>query len=647
MTVVTTDQTAGVRDWRSVYETEVYPFVSRPSRYINQELHSIHADWEGARVRVALVFPDVYEVGVSHLGLKILYAVLNAIPGVIAERCYSPWLDAEKLLRDKNIPLCSLENCQPLHAFDIVGFSLQYELCYTNLLNILELGGIPLRSTERHGTRHPLVIAGGNVYSPGPLEPFIDVFCAGDGEGTVRNLADWFKHKVESGEQFIPGPASLAGLVRDVPGLYAPVLYPSQRSTDPARRICAEAADLPGVPWPVPKQTLTSLPVSPLVEAPIVPYCEAIHDRAQIEIMRGCLSGCRFCQAGMITRPLREKSADDVITEAQAVLERTGYEDLTLSSLSSGDYSEIESVLTRLLDPGCGATGTAAVSLPSLRMDSFNPALAALIRRVRKTGFTFAPEAGSERLRRVINKRLTREEILATIRSVYDMGWDLVKIYCMIGLPTETMEDIEELVELITDLSDEAARSGNPRARLNLSVSTFVPKTWTPFQWAGFLPYDEIKVRQTYILTRVPRRVKVSLHSADLSWLEAIFARGDRALADVIETAFKSGCRFDEWGEQLDIARWHAAFKQHGIDPETYLRELPLDCPLPWEVLDCGIIRTFLEREWNKALQGEPTPTCRNGACCECGIQRRYACHSLEHPNDNNRHRSSIDETKT
>ena len=626
MTVATTDPIAAVHDWASIYEAEVFPFVTRPSRYINQEINSVHAAADDIRLRVALVFPDAYEIGISHLGLKIIYAVINSIPGVSAERCYAPWSDAEQILREKSIPLCSLESCRPLNEFDIVGISLQYELCYTNILNILDLGRIPLRASERQGKPGPLVLAGGNVYSPGPLEPFMDVFALGDGEEMVQQIMQWFLDQDTNGKQVEITEQFLRELTTAVSGLYAPVLYDTEIATDCAQRVCAVTARHGDSPYPVKKQFLKELKISPVVDTSLVPYCEAIHDRAQVEIMRGCVRGCRFCQAGMITRPLREKPAEDVIEEAKAVVARTGFEDITLASLSTGDYSSISPVLKTLLDPCTLSVQGTAVSLPSLRMDSFDPALAESIKRVRRTGFTFAPEAGSERLRRVINKSLTREEILNTIRMVFDAGWDLIKVYFMIGLPTETMDDIEALVELVKEMTGILRRSGNQRARITVSISTFVPKVFTPFQWAAMATEEEINMKQQYILRNVPKRVNVRFHNRRLSLLEAVFARGDRKLGDVVETAFNMGCRFDDWGEHFNAERWRQAFEENGIDPAEYYAALPEDARLAWEVLDCGVTREFLLREWHKALQEDPTPSCRSGECSACGVQRIFDC---------------------
>lgn len=610
-------------EWRRAYETEVFPFVERPSRYINCEINAVHKAWDAAELRIVLVFPDAYEIGISHLGLKILYQQLNALPGVLAERCYAPWVDAEARLRARGMPLCSLESCRPLSAFHIVGFSIQYELCYTNLLAILELGGLPLRSVERFGQAHPLVIAGGNVYAPGPVEPFIDAFALGDGEVIIPELVAWARRHVNGRTQFVPSEELMCDLVREVPGMYAPSLYECEVSSDTARRRCAVRPRFEGVPYPVRKRIVEDLAQLPDTSKLLVPFCEAVHDRAQIEVMRGCVRGCRFCQAGMLTRPQREKSAEQIVNEVRETIAHTGFEEVTLAALSASDCRAIGAAMRVLLDAAEVERTRTAVSLPSLRVDSFDPELAALIRRMRKTGFTFAPEAGSERLRRVINKNLTHDEILATVKSVFEAGWTVVKLYFMLGLPTETDEDVEALVELVREIL--RTRSGG-KGTINLAVSNFVPKSFTPFQWCGFAREEEVRRKQECILRGMPRAVKVTFHRYELSRLEAIFARGDQRLAEVVEKAYRLGCRFDDWSERLDTGKWTQAFEESGVDPEAYLATIPLEARLPWEVLDCGVTRAFLRREYEKALRGEGTPSCREGACHACGVERFGWC---------------------
>ena len=609
-------------DWAKIIEKKLLPFVERPSRYINHEINSSHKNWDDAALRVALVFPDAYEIGISHLGLKILYSILNNIPGVIAERCYSPWIDAEKILREENIPLCSLESSKPLAEFDIIGFSIQYELSYSNILAILDLADVPIHSEKRWNKKNPLVIAGGNVYSPGPLEPFIDAFALGDGEETIKKIADWAIEK-KNGNSLVPSKNLLLDLAENIPGIYVPALYETTVSNDPAKRICAVKPSDEKIPFPIPKQFAKNISEIPVAENSIVPYCEAIHDRAQIEIMRGCVRGCRFCQAGMVTRPLREKAPEKVIEEAISIIKNTGYEEISLTSLSSGDYSNISDVLNNLRNQELFPNAPVSVALPSLRIDSYATVLADTSKKVRKNSFTFAPEAGSERLRCVINKQLSNEEIINTIQSIINLGWLRVKIYFMIGLPTETFDDIKEMVELIYQILDLKRNGKKSALQINVSIAAFIPKSFTPFQWAEFSSINDLIEKRNFIFKNLPRkRVKISFHKFQLSRLEAIFARGDRKLAEVAELAFKAGCRFDQWSEQLDIDKWEQAFTDAGINPDDYLKEIPLDSPLPWDVLDYGVSKKFMANEWDKALKTEETPSCLDGKCVQCGLQK-------------------------
>ena len=605
-----------------LYSKFLFPFVERPSRYIGNEINSLTKDWDEAKLKIVLVFPDAYEIGISHLGLKILYQILNKIPGVIAERCYSPWIDAEKILREKNIPLCSIENCRPLNQFDIVAFSVQYELCYTNILAILDLANIPLRSEQRFNSnnKNPLVIAGGCIYSPGPLEPFIDAFALGDGENTIQNIAAWAIKNIEN-NSFKPDLNLLKTFVDSVPGIYAPALYKDEVATDSAQRIYHPTNQL-SKNLIIQKQIVEDFSASSKTCSPIVPFCEAIHDRAQIEVMRGCARGCRFCQAGMVTRPVREKKAVAVLDEALEITKNTGFEQITLSSLSAGDYSEIEDSLDKLFDPQQFPAEKISVALPSLRLDSYNPKLAEKIKKVRKTSFTFAPEAGSERLRKVINKNLSHEEILNTLNSVFNSGWKAIKIYFMIGLPTENMKDIEEMVSLVKNIIDL-----KNNIKVKMSVSIFVPKTFTPFQWEKVDSVDNILEKQKYILQHLPkRRVKISFHKLGISRLEAVFARGDKKLADVLENAYKLGCRFDDWSELLDESKWAEAFKKAKINPEKYLEKIPEEIPLPWDVLDFGVTKDFLLKEKHNAENEVETVCCQKDGCLNCGVNRNFKC---------------------
>jgi len=621
-------------DWANLIENNFLPFVERPARYINHEINSQHKSGDDIILRVALVFPDAYEIGVSHLGLKILYSILNKIPGVSAERCYSPWLDAEKILRDKNIPLCSLESSTPLADFDIIGFSIQYELAYTNILAILDLAGIPFRSKNRYNKKFPLIVAGGSVYSPGPLEPFIDVFALGDGEETIKKIARRAMDKIKL-NSFYLNENLLIDFVKNVPGIYAPALYGTTVANDPANRICAAEPNYKNIPFPVEKQFVENISDAPVADDVIVPFCEAIHDRAQIEIMRGCVRGCRFCQAGMVTRPLRHKNPKKVIKEAVDIIKNTGYDEISLTSLSSGDYKHIAEVLKSLRRQDLFPNAPVAVALPSLRIDSYTEILADTSEKVRKNSFTFAPEAGSERLRRVINKQLSNQEIINTIQSIIDLGWSRVKAYFMIGLPTETFDDIKELVDLIRQIINLKKDGKNSGLLVNVSIAAFIPKAFTPFQWAGFSDMDSLIEKRNFILKSLPKkRVKISFHKFNLSRLEAIFARGDRKLADVVEFAYRSGCRFDQWTELLDTDKWNLAFEQAGVSPDDYLKPIPPEAVLPWDVLDFGVTKKFLKNEWENALDEKETPSCLNGKCSHCGLQKICNNPALHHSNN-------------
>lgn len=625
-TETNTRPTANKNKWWDSYAVELLPFVEKPSRYINHEVNSRHTSWDDVRLHIALAFPDVYEIGISHLGLHILYHILNERDDTVAERCYAPWPDAEKILKEKNIPLCTLESCRSLTDCDILGFSIQYELCYTNILSMLDTAGIPLRTEERLTGSFPLVIAGGNVYSPGPLSPFIDAFVVGDGEETIVRIADWATERIEEKNTLAPTPETLAHLVETVPGIFAPSLYPSRTADDIPGRECPSPPSSTSIPWPVEKQYVKNISSVPTADSVIVPLCEGVHDRAQIEIARGCVSGCRFCQAGMITRPLREKTPEKIIDEAQCLIHNTGYEDITLSSLSAGDYTYMNDVLRALLIERPDDMPPVSVSLPSMRMDSFSPDIAEALKKIRRTGFTFAPEAGTDRLRKVINKNITDEDILRTVTYAAEAGWQMMKLYFMIGLPTETMEDVEGIVTTVKDILDVTQSVTKKGVQLRVSIANFIPKPMTPFQWEKYEETASLKEKQEYLLHAIPRRVKISMHSLKLSKLEAIFARGDSALADVVEVAYKNGCRFDQWNDKVNYDAWEAAFAACNKNMEEYCAAIPSDTALPWDVVDSGVTRAFLLKEKERAYNEESTESCRSGKCHNCGVQRWGSC---------------------
>ena len=570
---------------------ELFLAVERPSRYTGGEVNAVRKDPGSCRLRFALAFPDTYEVGMSHLGLQILYAVLNGLPEVACERCYAPWPDMEGELRRRRLPLCSLESQRPLHAFDIVGFSLQYELSYTNVLMMLDLGGIPLRREERDEA-HPLIIAGGpSAFNPAPMSAFIDAFVIGEGEEVVAEIADAVMTIRRRGGKRREQLEALAALR----GVYVPAIHTGNER--------------------IGKRTITDPDAWRQPLCPVVPLINTIHDRVTLEIARGCTRGCRFCQAGMVWRPVRERTPAVLEEMAEAMLRATGHDEISLLSLSSGDYSRIEPLLTTLMDRYYARR--IAIALPSLRAETLTPQLIEGIRRVRKTNFTLAPEAGTQRLRDVINKGNTEKELLATTERVFAAGWKAVKLYFMLGLPGEREEDLEGIAEL----ARRVLRTAKNRGQVTVSLSTFVPKPHTPFQWQRQIGIGEIVDRQEFFKRRLKNRnISVKWHDARMSLLEGIFSRGGEETGNLIETAFRLGCRFDGWSDRFRFDLWEEALRQTGIDAGAYLRERPRSGIFPWERIDCGVRRDFLLAEAEKAEAGEATPDCRTGSCSDCGV---------------------------
>lgn len=589
-----------------------------PARYAGNEWNAIVKPWDDIVVHLALIYPDTYEIGMSNLGLAILYDLVNAEPTMLAERAYAPWPDMEAMLRQAGLPLFSLETTHPLGDFDLLGFSLQYELTYTNLLNMLDLAGIPLCAAERIGDE-PLIIAGGSgSYGPEPLADFVDLFVVGDGEEALLTLLRQFEQaKQAQGGQRLDQQAKRAFLrqAAQIPGIYVPSLYEIEYHPDGTLAAVTPQYDAPAQ---VLRQMVAPLPPAPT--KPVVSYIDAIHDRAMIEIQRGCTNGCRFCQAGMIYRPIRERSVDEIVDAVDELLRNTGYEELSLLSLSSADYSRIEELVTQLV--ARYDQSKLGIALPSLRLDTFSVDLAQMIQEGRKTGLTFAPEAGSQRLRDVINKNITEADLLDTAKMAFERGWQTIKLYFMLGLPTETLEDVDAIADLVQKVYAIGREIHGRRTKVNVSVSTFVPKPHTPFQWLPLADLDEIAEKQQRLRHALRQRgINLSWHDPSSTLLEAVLCRGDRRLGPVIESAWRRGARFDGWREHFDFELWLAAFDQAGLDPGFYsARQRAKDELFPWDHIACGVDRDYQWAEYQRALEGETTADCRKG-CHACGLR--------------------------
>lgn len=604
-----------------MYPKEIEKFllgVQKPGRYTGGELNSIVKDKSKIDIRYAFCFPDTYEIGMSHLGMKILYSLVNARDDAWCERVFAPDVDMEQVMRDNGIPLYALESGEAIKDFDLIGFTMQYELSYTNVLNMLDLAGLPVRSRDRKDLT-PIVIAGGAcVCNAEPMAEFFDITLPGDGEEVTNELIDLLKEYKAKGatkQEFLEAAAQIKGV-------YVPSLYEVEYNDD-----CTVKSITPthGAPEKVEKRNVADLDKMFAPTEFVVPFLEVVHDRTTVEIFRGCIRGCRFCQAGFLNRPLREKSPETVEAQCRSICEKTGYDEISLCSLSTSDYRGLEKLITDMLP--WTVENKINISLPSLRADNFPKELMEQLNAVRRSGLTFAPEAGTQRLRDVINKNITEEEVLSTARQAFAGGWTAVKLYFMIGLPTETEEDIRGIADLAQAVVDEFYHNENkPKGKgvnVSVSVASLVPKPFTPFQWEPQDRPDTLIEKQNFLISCVKtRKVSVSRHVPWTSFLEGVFARGDRRLCDVIEAAWRKGCKFDSWEEHLDREKWMDSFAENGIDPFFYTaRRRSFDEVLPWDHMDYGVTKKFLIRENEKAHRGETTASCRE-KCAGCGAAR-------------------------
>lgn len=600
---------------------EILYKIEKPSRYIGGEKNSYKKEINENMIRYGFGFPDIYEVGMSHLGMHIIYNLLNEIEDVFCERIFAPWIDMEEILRKESLPLFTLETYSPIKELDFIGFTLQYELSYSNILNMLSLGKIPLKSSERDES-YPLVIAGGPcAYNPEPLAEIVDMFVLGESEEVLIEILDIYRDIKTEGydkQKFLEKASK-------VEGVYVPSFYEVDYKNDGT--IEAFKPKKEEYPIKIKKRIIKDINEAFYPEKVIVPFADVVHDRAMIEIFRGCTRGCRFCQAGMIYRPIRERKSDKVLELADKLLKNTGYEEISISSLSTSDYSQLNELVRGLIDKYISKR--IGVSVPSLRLDSFSIKLIEEIQKVRKTGLTFAPEAGTQRLRDVINKGVEEKDLTYAVTNAFELGWNSVKLYFMIGLPTETLEDLDGIADLgrkVVDIYYNTPKENRRKGlKVTISTSSFVPKPFTPFQWE---PQDEMNTlveKQMYLKDKLKiKKVTYNYHDSKTSFLEAVFARGDRKLSEVLIKAFEKGCRFDGWQEHFHYDKWMDAFSECGVDPDFYANRVrDYKEILPWDHIDVGVTKQYLMNENEKAREGKLTKDCRL-SCTGCGINNGF-----------------------
>jgi len=595
--------------------------VQKPGRYVGGELNITVKDWDTVKTTVALVFPDIYDIGVSNMGLKILYDQVNQREDALAERAYAPWLDMETQMRENGIPIYALESFQPLACFDVIGFSLPYETLYTNTLNIIDLAGIPVKSAERDDS-HPIIIAGGHAtLNPEPMHAFIDAFVIGEGEEVIHDIIDAIQANTTRRERLLA--------LAHIPGVYVPIYYQPHYLNDGT--LSHIESTLEDITNPVIKRMVGKLPPSPTKF--IVPNISVVHNRALVEIMRGCTRGCRFCHAGIITRPIRERGVDEIIEAAVLAVEDTGFEELALMSLSTSDFSHIVELTNAISERFKGQKLT--ISLPSLRIESVSIDLMDKLREHYSGGFTLAPEAATERMRRIINKPISNEEIIGTTREIYRRGWKTIKLYFMIGHPSETMEDVQAIADLAKRVIAEGRKVAGMKVKLHVGFNTFIPKPQTPFQWVALDTRENILEKQELLRQSLrDRNIKLSWNDPEDSLLEAWLTRGDRKIADVVYSAWLNGAQFDAWGDQMKFDVWMGAFEKHNLEHSFYThRQRRVDEVFPWEHISAAVRKNFLFQDYRMSLEGETRVDCRLN-CFACGILPTFSDLRRENPGE-------------